>query len=283
MTEIDQARLERFVGQAVGDMGAAISGLLVHLGDQLGLYRAMAGAGPVTAEALASQTGTAPRYVREWLSNQAAGGYVTYRPQDGTFELPAEHAAVLADENSPVFLGGAYEGIASCYSDYQWFLGAFPQGETGAGSLLRQFGGTRCATGGIATGECDASGHGHRVQGSRGDPGPSPVDVLGSQISVPLSGRDVASRQPGQRPVRCDVRKKGRLGHSRGRFGRFRAEPPRGAKVLIGQRDHRRRVEEIRTAPPLAEIFGGREHRRYGGARLRYPAETQLRERAAML
>src|SRR5205814_1298448 len=56
----------------------------------------------------------------------------TYRPQDGTFELPAEHAAVLADENSPVFLGGAYEGIASCYSDYQWFLGAFRTG-TGVG------------------------------------------------------------------------------------------------------------------------------------------------------
>src|SRR5215475_12924035 len=76
MTEIDQTRLERFVGQAVGDMAAAISGLLVHLGDRLGLYRAMAGAGPVTPEALAGQTGTAPRYVREWLSNQAAGGYV---------------------------------------------------------------------------------------------------------------------------------------------------------------------------------------------------------------
>jgi hypothetical protein len=72
MTEIDQARLERFVGRAVGDMAAAISGLLVHLGDQLGLYRTMAGAGPVTPEALAGQTGTAARYVREWLSNQAA-------------------------------------------------------------------------------------------------------------------------------------------------------------------------------------------------------------------
>ena len=132
MTEIDQARLERFVGQAVGDMGAAISGLLVHLGDQLGLYRAMAGAGPVTPEALAGQTGTAPRYVREWLSNQAAGGYVAYRPQDGTFELPAEHAAVLADDNSPVFLGGAYEGIASCYSDHSWFIDAFRTG-TGVG------------------------------------------------------------------------------------------------------------------------------------------------------
>ena len=130
MSHIDQARAEQFLGQAVGDMAAAISGLLVHIGDRLGLYRALAGAGPVTPEALADQTGTASRYVREWLSNQAAGGYVTYRPEDGTFELPAEHAAVLADEDSPVFLGGAYEGIASCYSDYQRFIDAF---RTGAG------------------------------------------------------------------------------------------------------------------------------------------------------
>jgi SAM-dependent methyltransferase len=128
MTQMDQARLEQFAGQAVGDMAAAISGLLVHIGDRLGLYRAMADGGPVTPEALALQTGTASRYVREWLGNQAAGGYVCYRAEDGTFELPAEHAAVLADENSPVFLGGAYEAIASCYFDYTSLIGAFRAG-----------------------------------------------------------------------------------------------------------------------------------------------------------
>ena len=110
---IDEARLEAFVGQAVTDMGAAISGLLLHIGDRLGLYQAMAGAGPVTAPALAARTGTAERYVREWLGNQAAGGYVVYDPVDGTFELPAEHAMVVADEDSPVFLAGAFEAIAS--------------------------------------------------------------------------------------------------------------------------------------------------------------------------
>jgi SAM-dependent methyltransferase len=128
MTQIDQEKLEQFTHQAVGDMGAAISGLLVHIGDQLGLYRAMAAAGPVTPARLAEVTGTAERYVREWLGNQAAGGYVTYRPENGTFELPAEHAAVLADENSPVFLGGAYEGIAACYSDYAQLIDAFRTG-----------------------------------------------------------------------------------------------------------------------------------------------------------
>ena len=127
---IDEARLEAFVGQAVTDMGAAISGLLLHIGDRLGLYKAMAGAGPITSATLAARTGTAERYVREWLGNQAAGGYVTYDPADGTYELPAEQAMVVANENSPVFLGGAFEVIASCYADHTRFTDAF---RTGAG------------------------------------------------------------------------------------------------------------------------------------------------------
>jgi SAM-dependent methyltransferase len=127
---IDGARLEAFVGQAVTDMGAAISGLLLHIGDRLGLYKAMAGAGPMTSSKLAARTGTAERYVREWLGNQAAGGYVAYNPVDATFELPAEQAMVVADENSPVFLAGAFETIASCYTDHDTFVDAF---RTGAG------------------------------------------------------------------------------------------------------------------------------------------------------
>jgi SAM-dependent methyltransferase len=126
---IDEARLEAFVGQVVVDMGAAISGLMLHVGDRLGLYKAMAGAGPVTSSALAARTGTAERYVREWLGNQAAGGYVVYHPSDGRFELPAEQAMVLANEDSPVFLCGAFEGIASCYADHDVLVKAFRSGE----------------------------------------------------------------------------------------------------------------------------------------------------------
>jgi SAM-dependent methyltransferase len=126
---IDEGVLEQFVHQAVGDLGAAISGLMVHLGDRLGLYRAMAGAGPLTAAELASRTGTRERYVREWLSNQAAGGYVAYDPTAGTFELGAEQAFVLANEDSPVFLNGAFESIASCYTDHEAFVRAFTTGE----------------------------------------------------------------------------------------------------------------------------------------------------------
>jgi SAM-dependent methyltransferase len=127
---INEAKLEAFVGRAVVDMGAAISGLLLHIGDRLGLYKAMAGAGPITSATLAQRTGTTERYVREWLGNQAAGGYVVYNPAEGTYELPAEQAMVVANEDSPVFLGGAFETIASCYADHDVFVDAF---RTGAG------------------------------------------------------------------------------------------------------------------------------------------------------
>ena len=128
-TPLDEAKLEALVGQAVADMGAAISGLLLHMGDRLGLYKAMAGAGPMTSAALAARTGTSERYVREWLGHQAAGGYVTYDPASRTFELPPEQAMVLADEDSPVFLSGAFEAIASCYADHDRFVDAFQIGD----------------------------------------------------------------------------------------------------------------------------------------------------------
>jgi hypothetical protein len=104
---IDEAKLEAFVGRAVVDMGAAISGLLLHIGDRLGLYQAMAGAGPITSATLAQRTGTTERYVREWLGNQAAGGYVVYHPAEGTYELPAEQAMVVANWREPMVALGA--------------------------------------------------------------------------------------------------------------------------------------------------------------------------------
>ena len=130
---VDEAKLEAFVEQAIVDMSAAISGLLLHIGDRLGLYKAMAGAGPITSSVLAARTGTNERYVREWLGNQAAGGYVVYNSVEGTFELPPEQAMVVADEDSPVFLGGAFETIASCYADHALVVDAF---RSGAGSRL---------------------------------------------------------------------------------------------------------------------------------------------------
>lgn len=129
-TAIDKERLGAFVGQAVTDAAAAISGLMLHIGDRLGLYKAMAGAGPITAAELAHRTGTTERYVREWLGNQTAGGYVVHDPAGDTYELPAEHAMALAHEDSPVFVGGAFEAIAACYTDHDAAVDSF---RTGAG------------------------------------------------------------------------------------------------------------------------------------------------------
>jgi SAM-dependent methyltransferase len=113
---MDEAKLMEFVGQAVGDVGAMLGGAMVVIGDKLGLYRAMQGAGPVTPAELAERTGTAERYVREWLSAQAARGYVSYEG-DGRFLLPDEHAVPLTDETSPACVIGAFEiALGSVYA-----------------------------------------------------------------------------------------------------------------------------------------------------------------------
>ena len=98
-----------FLDRAFDDFVAAMSLPMVVLGDRLGLYKAMAGTEPLTPAELATRTGTAERYVREWLCQQAAGGYVTYDSATGRFALPDKHAAVLADEMSTMFLGGAFQ------------------------------------------------------------------------------------------------------------------------------------------------------------------------------
>lgn len=115
-TLIDTDRLMAFVGKAIGDFGALVNGALVVVGDRLGLYRAMAGAGAITAAELAARSGTTERYVREWLDAQATGGYVLYEG-DGRYRLPAEHAIALTDETSPAFVVGGFQvGLASARS-----------------------------------------------------------------------------------------------------------------------------------------------------------------------
>jgi len=102
-TAIDQTKLEKFTMRAIGDLTAGYTGVMVSLGSKLGLYRAMAGAGPLEAREIASRAGCAERYVREWLNAQAAGGYLVYHAANGTYELLPEQAMVLADEESPVY------------------------------------------------------------------------------------------------------------------------------------------------------------------------------------
>jgi SAM-dependent methyltransferase len=126
---MDQSKFEAFLGKFVGDLGAVLHSATVLIGDKLGLYRAMADGEPVTAEALAERTGTDPRYVREWLSAQAASGYVDYDEAADAFTLPEEHAFALTDESNPVFLPGAFQVAASTIKDEPRIAAAFRSGE----------------------------------------------------------------------------------------------------------------------------------------------------------
>ncbi len=126
---LDQMKLHEFVMRAVGEMGAAMNAALIVIGDKLGLYKAMSGAGPMTSAELAKKTGTAERYVREWLASQAAGGFVTYDAASGKYTLPPEQALALADETSPVFLPGFFEVVAACVKDEPKITDAFRSGK----------------------------------------------------------------------------------------------------------------------------------------------------------
>jgi SAM-dependent methyltransferase len=113
---MDDTKMMHFVDRAVGDVGALLGGAMVVIGDKLGLYRAMKGAGSLTSAELAESTGTVERYVREWLSAQAARGYVSYDGGD-RFTLPDEHAVPLTDEGSPACVIGAFEiAVGSVYA-----------------------------------------------------------------------------------------------------------------------------------------------------------------------
>ena len=115
-SSIDEAKLGAFMNRALDDIGATFGAALVVIGDKLGLYKAMVGTGPLGSGELAERTGTAERYVREWLNAQAAAGYVNY-DGDGRYSLAPEQALALADEDSPVFVPGFFQSaLAACKS-----------------------------------------------------------------------------------------------------------------------------------------------------------------------
>jgi SAM-dependent methyltransferase len=105
---IDMNKLNAFIGQFVTDLGAAVHAGMVVIGENLGLYKALAD-GPLSVAQLAAKTSTDERYLREWLASQAAGGYITYEAKTSKFSLSQEQAFALADENSPAYLPGAFE------------------------------------------------------------------------------------------------------------------------------------------------------------------------------
>jgi 2-polyprenyl-3-methyl-5-hydroxy-6-metoxy-1,4-benzoquinol methylase len=124
---IDEAKLEQFMGQFVQDFGGAATAPMVLIGDKLGLYKAMADGEPVTPAQLAQRTGCRERYLREWLSQQAASGYVEYA--DGAFRLPPEQAMALAYDDSPAFIPGAFQLLSAIIHDEPLITERFRSGD----------------------------------------------------------------------------------------------------------------------------------------------------------
>lgn len=126
---VDEDRVQRFLEKVIIDTGAAVAGLCTSLGDRLGLYTAMAGAGPLTSAELAARTGLVERYVREWLAAQVAGEYISYAPGTDTYLLPDEHAAVLAYPDLPTYAAGFSTLLQAIYATEDTLMEAFRTGK----------------------------------------------------------------------------------------------------------------------------------------------------------
>jgi SAM-dependent methyltransferase len=124
---VDENKLHEFLGKAVGDLGAAMSATLMLVGDRLGLYKELA-KGPVSPSDLARRTGTNERYVREWLGNQGAGGYVQYHAASNEWSLSPEQALCLADPDGPVDMPGAYNIVEATFHALERTLDNFKTG-----------------------------------------------------------------------------------------------------------------------------------------------------------
>ena len=129
MPEADQEKLNAFMGKMLGDLGAIATGAGVLLGDRLGLFRALRQGGKMSAADLAKRTGTQERLVREWLSGQAAAGYVDYDEAGDKFFLNPEQELVFAEEDSPAFMAGAFEALSSLWLDEEKVRQAFQSGK----------------------------------------------------------------------------------------------------------------------------------------------------------
>jgi SAM-dependent methyltransferase len=127
--DVNPDRLNAFMGKMLVDVGSAMNASLMLLGDKLGLYKALAAKGPMTSADLAKATGTTERYVREWLSAQAASGYIEYDAKTTKFSMLPEQAMALADEDSPVFLGGVGDIVWAAFLDEPKVADAFKTGK----------------------------------------------------------------------------------------------------------------------------------------------------------
>jgi SAM-dependent methyltransferase len=126
---INEQKLNDFMGQLMNDLGGTATVALGIIGDKLGLYKAMGDGKPVTPAELAKRTNTVERYVREWLGNQAASGYVKYDPKTQTYMLPPEQAMALAQEGSPAFFAGAFQITAAMFAAVPKIMDNFKSGK----------------------------------------------------------------------------------------------------------------------------------------------------------
>ncbi|RJF85624.1 class I SAM-dependent methyltransferase [Sphingomonas cavernae] len=126
--EIDGTKLEQLIGKVIGDVAGAMGLLLAYIGDQTGTYRALEKLGPSTAEDVAGEAGVDPRYVREWLSGNAAAGYVAWDPASERFSLTPEQAAVFAHEGEPTCMQGFFQAVVSQYMSNETAIDVFKSG-----------------------------------------------------------------------------------------------------------------------------------------------------------
>lgn len=125
---INQAKLDAFAQKVIGDVAGALATIMCSLGDRLGLFKDLATRGPATGAELAVCSGLSERYVREWLSQMAAAGYLEYDPASSHFSLPPEHASLLAEEGGPMFLGGLYHFLPALVVPLERVMQAFREG-----------------------------------------------------------------------------------------------------------------------------------------------------------
>ena len=134
---MDKERSQQFMQKAIGDVGTAMAASLVFVGDRVGLFKAMAGAGALHADELVGKTDIHPRYVEEWLGAMVCAGYVDYDPATDTFVLPDEHAIFFADETTEYYLGGMFGGLPGLMAMAPRLVAAF---ENGKGVSFGDFG-----------------------------------------------------------------------------------------------------------------------------------------------
>jgi Methyltransferase domain len=127
-TNIDEGKLNAFIGQMLSDLGGASSIAMVRMGDALGLYKTIQAQGPMTSMELAKAANVDERYLREWLSHQAASNYLSYDPATAKFALPPEQAMVFANEESPVYMMGGFDVMVAMLDNQPKVQAAFKSG-----------------------------------------------------------------------------------------------------------------------------------------------------------